>query len=125
MVVSLIYYRNRRLIWEVPGFHGQGKIMSEEEIDKKVLEKIAGLAAVDLSGDESEQLAKDLARIITYFDRLQEVDTREVKPTSHPMRIQCPLRKDSDTGAGSIRLEKAQDSFPLKDGEFFVVPEKQ
>lgn len=98
--------------------------MSEKKIDEKTLKKISGLAALDLSEDESKQLAEDLSRIIAYFDRLREVDTGAVKPTSHPMQIQCPLRQDSDGRGESIGMEDAQASFPHKEGDFFVVPKK-
>ena len=99
--------------------------MAEHKFNKAMLEKIGALAAVDLSEDEQNQLAGDLAAIIAYFERLQDVDTEGVDPTSHPMRIECPLRKDSDKDKGPINMEEARGSFPRKDGEFFIVPKKK
>ncbi|MFX0032343.1 MAG: Asp-tRNA(Asn)/Glu-tRNA(Gln) amidotransferase subunit GatC [Candidatus Hermodarchaeota archaeon] len=60
--------------------------MSEkEEISKQILEYISKLALLDLSEDEKEKLSKQLSDILSYFDKLKELDTENVQPMTHPI----------------------------------------
>ena len=44
-------------------------------IDKKITEKIAKLAKIKLSEEDIDEYSKDLSKILTWIDKLKEVDT--------------------------------------------------
>ncbi len=56
--------------------------------------RIAHLARLDLTADELQLFARQLAGILDYADELQAVDTSGVPPTSHPLALSAPLRDD-------------------------------
>ena len=56
--------------------------------------RIAQLARLGLTDDELQLFARQLAGILAYAEQLQNVDTRDVVPTSHPMALTAALRDD-------------------------------
>ncbi len=59
------------------------------------VQKIAGLARLDLSPAEVELFARQLADILAYADEIQQVDTTGVRPTSHVL-AQGPAWRGDD-----------------------------
>ena len=59
--------------------------MTEKEFSKETLEHISKLALLDLSEDEKEKLAKQLGEILGYFKKLNNLNTENVKPMTHPI----------------------------------------
>ncbi|MGE5560824.1 MAG: Asp-tRNA(Asn)/Glu-tRNA(Gln) amidotransferase subunit GatC [Chloroflexota bacterium] len=58
-------------------------------------EHVARLARLALSDGELERLTGELSRIMAYVEKLNEVDTTGVPPTSHTLPGQsAPLRDD-------------------------------
>jgi len=53
-------------------------------LSKQDLEKLAHLAALDLSSEELVALRGDLEQILEYVRKLEGLDTRGVEPLSHP-----------------------------------------
>ena len=49
------------------------------------VERLAELARLRLGDDELTRFAGQLARILAYADTVQQVDTSDVPPTSHPL----------------------------------------
>ena len=58
------------------------------------VERIAALAHLDLTEDETELFTRQLAQILEYAERLQEVDTDAVTATWHPGTTASSLRPD-------------------------------
>ena len=58
------------------------------------VERIARLAHLDLTDDETEVFTRQLAQILEYAERLQQVDTDVVTATWHPRAPASPLRPD-------------------------------
>ncbi|MGH9373307.1 MAG: Asp-tRNA(Asn)/Glu-tRNA(Gln) amidotransferase subunit GatC [Vicinamibacterales bacterium] len=56
--------------------------------------RIAHLARLDLTPDELELFARQLAGILEYAEQLQQVATAGVAPTSHPLALTAALRDD-------------------------------
>jgi aspartyl-tRNA(Asn)/glutamyl-tRNA(Gln) amidotransferase subunit C len=52
-------------------------------ITKADVEKIAELARLELTAQEKEAFTEQLAAIMGYFDKLNELDTANVPPMSH------------------------------------------
>ena len=58
------------------------------------VERIAALARLDLTEAETELFTHQLAQILEYAERLQEVDTNAVTATWHPGTTASSLRPD-------------------------------
>jgi aspartyl-tRNA(Asn)/glutamyl-tRNA(Gln) amidotransferase subunit C len=89
-------------------------------LTKKDLEKLAGLARMDLKPKEEEKLLKDLGKILDYFEELKEVNTENVEPLTGGTESQNVLRDDEL----NLILDKgpAIEAFPENSGGFLKVP---
>jgi aspartyl-tRNA(Asn)/glutamyl-tRNA(Gln) amidotransferase subunit C len=65
-------------------------------------------------------LRADLSSILTYVEKLAELDTRDVAPTSNVVAVRSPYREDEITNASDP--EAALANAPRREGDFFVVP---
>ncbi|RMF24946.1 MAG: Asp-tRNA(Asn)/Glu-tRNA(Gln) amidotransferase GatCAB subunit C [Deltaproteobacteria bacterium] len=90
------------------------------EISLAETRHVAALAALALSDEEVEQLAGELSAILTYIDKLSELDTDLVDPTSHAVEMKTLWREDEVTNGESV--EDALANAPRREDGFFVVP---
>ncbi len=91
-------------------------------IDKRQVEKLADLARIRIEDEEKEVLKEDLGRILSHFDELKEVDTREVLPMTGGVFHENTHRHDDENlRAGAERGDLIR-AFPEKDGDFLKVP---
>ncbi len=90
------------------------------KISAEEVRKVAALARLSVSDDEIPQLASELDRILTYVDKLGELDTSEVQPTTHAIPLKNAFREDEV--AESLSNSKALANAPRDNGESFVVP---
>lgn len=67
------------------------------ELTEKEVEYIANLARLKLSPDETLRMTKELAKIIEFADKLNELNTEGVEPTAHILPIVNVFRKDEVT----------------------------
>ena len=58
------------------------------------VEPIAALAHLELTESETEQFARQLGDILSYFDRLRQIDTTGVPATTHPVTSAPAMRAD-------------------------------
>lgn len=58
------------------------------------LARVAQLARIALTVEEQELFARQLAGFLASAEQVQQVDTTEVPPTSHPAGAANPLRGD-------------------------------
>ncbi len=89
-------------------------------VSKKDIEHLVQLVRIELSERDKNDLLTDLNRILAYFEKLQEVDTREVPPLSHPLQMVNGLREDEVRD--SLPVESALRNAPAKKGSYFSVP---
>ncbi|MBI2445954.1 Asp-tRNA(Asn)/Glu-tRNA(Gln) amidotransferase subunit GatC [Candidatus Micrarchaeota archaeon] len=61
---------------------------------RKVLEKIAAAQRVPLDEREKETFSHQISQVLAAFDRLDQVDTKGVPPSYHPVDIPAQLRPD-------------------------------
>ena len=60
--------------------------MSEkEEFSKENIDHISKLALLNLSDEEKDKLAMQLGDILKYFKKLDDLDTSNIDPTTHPI----------------------------------------
>lgn len=90
------------------------------KIPLQEVKHIAGLARLRLSEDELLLFTKQLNDILLYMEKLNEIDTSDITPTSHALQITNGLRQD--IVEGSLGKKEAMDNAPQKSGDFFLVP---
>lgn len=81
---------------------------------------VAGLARLELQAEEAEAMAGQLDQILSYVDKLNELDTSQVEPTTHAISITNAFREDELRE--SLSQGKALANGPRQNGESFVVP---
>ncbi|MCK4839223.1 MAG: Asp-tRNA(Asn)/Glu-tRNA(Gln) amidotransferase subunit GatC [Desulfobulbaceae bacterium] len=84
------------------------------------VEYVANLARLELNEVEAAAMAGQLAQILSYVDKLNELDTSKVEPTTHAISITNAFRDDELRD--SLDQEKALANSPRQNGEAFVVP---
>jgi aspartyl-tRNA(Asn)/glutamyl-tRNA(Gln) amidotransferase subunit C len=90
------------------------------KVDKKEVEYVAMLARIELKEEEKELYAEQLSTILDFFDRLKEVDTENVLPTSHVLDLVNAYRPDQvRSGPG---VEAVLQNAPDRANRFFRVP---
>jgi len=89
-------------------------------IDKDTLKHISKLARISLDDKKVDALSKNLSSIITFIEKLDELNTDEITPLTSIIDASLKSRKD-ETKDGKIRDQILKNS-PEKNDEFFVVP---
>lgn len=90
-------------------------------LSKEEIEHVALLARLQLSEEEKERLTGHLNQIMVHFEKLQELDTSEVEPTSHSIPVENVFREDV-TGP-SLPVEEVIANAPEARDDQFVVPQ--
>ncbi len=89
-------------------------------VTRKDVEHIAELARLKFSEDELNNFTDQLNKILTYVEKLNELDTENIEPLSHPVEGNNVFREDKIKP--SISTEEALKNAPEKDEQFFHVP---
>ncbi|KPL11243.1 glutamyl-tRNA amidotransferase [candidate division BRC1 bacterium SM23_51] len=95
--------------------------MADEKISEGDVRHVAHLSRLQFDDDEVRRLAKDLNNILAYVDKLAELDTENVEPTSHALKMENVLREDEVRP--SLTSEQALANAPEREGPFFKVPQ--
>lgn len=66
------------------------------KITRSEVEHVALLARLQFDEDQLELFVNQLNAILDYFDKLQDLDTRDCEPTSHVVAIQNAFRNDAE-----------------------------
>lgn len=90
------------------------------QITPEEIAKVAHLARLQLNPHEVEQMASEVGAILTYIDKLNELNTDGIKPTTHALAITNAFR--DDVVIPSLPQAEALANGPLQNGEAFVVP---
>ena len=89
-------------------------------ISKENIEHIASLARLSLTEEEKELFGLQLSSILDYMEKLNELDTIDVEPTSHVLPLNNVMR--DDISGPSIQREDALMNAPNHTDKFFRVP---
>ena len=91
--------------------------MSEAAIDIKY---VAHLARLSLSAEEEKKLGTQLSNILSYIEKLKEVDVSGVEPTAHAFPLVNVTRPDEIRP--SLSHEEALQNAPAEANGLFLVP---
>lgn len=96
-------------------------------ISQQDVARIAQLAHIELSPEQTAQAEQDFARIIHLIEALQSVDTSGVEPMTHPLsaiqEISLRLRADEAAPTASeAERDTLMANAPAQDEGLFLVP---
>lgn len=89
-------------------------------IDRKEVEHVALLARLRLSPSEVERFTTQLSQVLSYVEKLGELDTADVELTSHVLDMTNVFRED--VLRDSTPREEILRNAPGATEEFFRVP---
>jgi aspartyl-tRNA(Asn)/glutamyl-tRNA(Gln) amidotransferase subunit C len=90
------------------------------KISLETVEYVAGLARLNLSDKEKEEMVAQMGGILEYMDKLNTLDTSGVKPLEHVEPMSNVFREDKKKA--SYDREKILSNAPDKDEGAFRVP---
>jgi aspartyl-tRNA(Asn)/glutamyl-tRNA(Gln) amidotransferase subunit C len=65
------------------------------EFSREQVPKVALLSRLEFPPEQADALARQLSHILTYIDKLNELDTEGIEPLSHSLQLTNVLRPDS------------------------------
>ncbi|WP_353134943.1 Asp-tRNA(Asn)/Glu-tRNA(Gln) amidotransferase subunit GatC [Pseudopedobacter sp.] len=89
------------------------------KIDKETVEKIAHLGRLSLTEEEKEKSIVELSEILSFMEKLNEVDVTGVAPLIHLNDEVNVLREDVEKQ--ELTREEALKNAPLKNEAYFKV----
>lgn len=81
---------------------------------------VATLARLEFNEEEIQQFTHQLARILDYVGKLNELDTTDVPPTSHVLPIRNVVK--ADVAKSSYDRALVLETAPQADEGYFEVP---
>jgi aspartyl-tRNA(Asn)/glutamyl-tRNA(Gln) amidotransferase subunit C len=94
--------------------------MAGTKITLEQVRHVARLARLELSPQDENRLRADMDEMLAYVDKLNELDTSNVAPTTQVGEAGTPMRDDVVTNqpAAAAMLANA----PSRDRDYFKVP---
>lgn len=89
-------------------------------LTKEEVLKVAHLARLEFKEAEIERFRGDLNNILSFIEKLQEVDTAGIEPMYQVNNLENVLRPDEIKA--SLKKEVALKNAPQKDEGMFIVP---
>jgi len=90
------------------------------KITEEEVKHVTNLARLTLSAEELEVMTGQLDTILSYVDKLEELDTSNVQPTTHVLSVTNAFREDHIKD--SLSREESLANAPLHNEESFQVP---
>jgi len=89
-----------------------------KELSKETIDHISKLALLELSEDEKEKLAKELGDILSYFKKLEKIDTSNIEPMIHPIDGLKNVFREDEPWESLSPEEALKNAKHKKDGYF-------
>lgn len=93
--------------------------MAETHLSAEDVRAIADLARLELSEDDVALYQRQLSAILGYFQKLEELDTSRIDPTSSVLPLSNVMR--ADVAGDPLSVDEAIANAPDSDGEQFRV----
>jgi len=90
------------------------------DIDEKLIRHVGLLSRITLTDEQVATFGAQLSSIVSYFDKLNELNTDDVEPMAHAVDFHNVLA--GDVLGDSLSRDAALANAPARDGEFFKVP---
>jgi len=89
-------------------------------LDRTQVGHVATLARLALSDEEAAQLVTQLNEIFSYVEKLNELDTEGIEPTSHVLALANVFREDELRP--SLPVDQVFQNAPDWENDLFQVP---
>ncbi len=89
-------------------------------IDKDTVKYVAKLSRIELEDSSLDDFTSQLDRILTYIEKLNQLDTENTAPTSHALELNNVFREDENTP--SLENQAALSNAPEQEDGHFRVP---
>jgi len=90
------------------------------KIDKETIYKVADLARIEIKEAEVEALQSDMSKILTFMEKLNELDTTNVEPLIY-MNPEVNVWRE-DVVKQELTVEEGLKNAALHNEDFFFVP---
>jgi aspartyl-tRNA(Asn)/glutamyl-tRNA(Gln) amidotransferase subunit C len=90
------------------------------KITEETVNRVAELAKLEFTPEEKKELIGDMNKILTFMEKLNELDTEGAEPLIYMSGQVNALRKDEVVQ--EITHEEALKNAPKKDSDYFRVP---
>ena len=94
--------------------------MPESKITLEQVRHVARLARLELSPQDENRLRTDIDEMLAYVDKLNELDTKNVAPTTQVGEAGTPMRDDEVTNRPDADAILA--NAPSRERNYFKVP---
>ncbi|HZC46934.1 MAG TPA: Asp-tRNA(Asn)/Glu-tRNA(Gln) amidotransferase subunit GatC [Candidatus Acidoferrum sp.] len=94
--------------------------MADAKITLEQVRHVALLARLELSSDDEQRLRADMDEMLAYVDKLNELDTKDVAPTTQVGEAGTPMRDDEVTNRPDPDAMLA--NAPSRERGYFKVP---
>ena len=90
------------------------------EISQDTIKKIAHLARLSFVDADLQKISRQLTDIVSYVEKLNEIDTSKVIPLSNPFDIDKSTREDIPSP--SLQIDEVLANAPQTKQNYFVIP---
>ena len=90
------------------------------DIAKETIYKVADLARIEIAEQEVETLQADMNKILTFMEKLNELDTKDVEPLVY-MNPEVNVWRE-DVVQQDITVSEGLKNSALHNEDFFLVP---
>jgi len=91
-----------------------------EKITETDVRHVAKLARLKVTDDEVHRFTQQLAHVLDYVAKMNELDVEGVEPMAHPLDLSNVLREDVEVPG--VGVDTALANAPERDDPFFAVP---
>ena len=89
-------------------------------IDKETIYKVADLARIEIGEGEVEDLQADMNKILTFMEKLNELDTQHVEPLVY-MNPEVNIWRE-DVVKQELTVSEGLKNSAVHNADFFLVP---
>ncbi|QLG38510.1 MULTISPECIES: Asp-tRNA(Asn)/Glu-tRNA(Gln) amidotransferase subunit GatC [unclassified Paenibacillus] len=89
-------------------------------ISNNDVQHVAKLARLNLTAEEEQTLTGQLNAILKYAEKLNELDTENIEPTTHVLHVSNVMREDETRE--SLSIEQVMRNAPEEEDGQFKVP---
>lgn len=90
------------------------------KIDEQLIRHVGRLARIELTDAQVAMFGRQLADIVEYVDKLQQIDTDGVEPMAHALPVHNVLAEDAPRE--SLSAQAALANAPDRIDDFYRVP---
>ena len=90
------------------------------KVDKTLVDKLAELAKLEFDETAKEKMVSDMKKMISFIDKLEEIDTESIEPLVY-INEETNVFRDDEVGLHSTKDDVLKNA-PQKDSDYFKVP---